>query len=1050
MSDTIPLPSSSSEREQQSLFSHKKAPPPRKTSAHRFCTYLVLWSFLFQTIWPSVVWAEGLLHETVSSHNGIKHHYLSFGVHIDDTRVDDKLEAERGETFHQHKARYIQVAFDQGLENLRAEVQSSLDIQSLYPGLQATEKGLSWSSSGVSFFMSYQGMLLVSGLGSIEEQRKSPILRLFNPHGDIILGDGLQVPHIQVRAKDVHQQGNSVIERLEVWAQGGLLTEDERKRTPESGQFKVTKSSTLTTQYLTLHQGVITNQGMLSVLAGGIVDGQGNTVTNEGILAVGTGVTIRNVSDFQNDGTVKGKGLTLDQTIGTNSDTLTLDDLATQGGVFYNNGKVTLKRWRQGGETFVNASGSTVTVSEHSTFDATNMKSKGTLILAGESLGKIDSFTNEGSLTMGSVSGLRVQDFSSTGDFEVTGPMTWSGTRFKSAKTTFKGKTSITAAVMETAGDLTSEFDLSLVGNWIHKSGTARIASLLLKGQSFKNEHGASLTVTGSSDVDTDSIDNGGTINWEGMVTGHVGDFLNNGDVTLRGDAKLTGLRLLNGNTFKALGIFDWVGETLTNTAIGRMTLFDNQVSATRQVINQGLLLWTHNTFRTWHFLNIGWAEMTQDLEAVLPTTWKAPQDTSMTFKKSMVENRGTLKIAPKGYTPRMTIEHSGDFAHWSNSGKMQLPDAHLQAQNFTNTGDLVVEGALSGHVDTFENSKKAVFRGTVNLTGKTFSTTGAMILVRDITLKMESLLTGGQFTTQAGLTLDGVDWTNREGSKADIASLLFKGKSIANDGQILIRELLGSRASKVIALLRNGHTNSPKDEKRRPLFRILKGGASFTKVTNWGALALGSGQYRFQDLTNPGIIEADAFLPEGTETFRLQGTIHAKSFCSSVFRGTKIINSGKTTFDSTSFRTPLFENEYGAILTLFGYGTADIGALDNWGTISLNETAAINVDTLMGSSGTLESSDGTLRFLMLDSSQSAQSSSFHPTAKVRKGGTSLDTGTLKAKGDLILEIAASLNLAAYLLFYGDKWQCRGILRLYGETFLAKWDTTIQGPPISW
>ena len=1156
-----------------SSLQNKELAHPPKSLGFRFCTYLVLWSFFFQTIWPSVAFAEALIREKTPIHGGIRRHSLSLGVHIHDKHVDtrvvdDDLGAQRAKSTRQPKGRRIQVEFDQGLPNLQAELQKSLDVQSFYPGLQATEKGLTWTSFGRSFLMTYEGNLVVSRdieLGEDEarqEHDKKPFLDLLNPHGDIVLGPDLQVDHVQARAKDVYMAGSSVIPHLEIWAHGGSILTNPEARTAEGGRFRIPLEATLTTKLLTIHQGKTELDGTVSLVKDGVLDAKGNEVSKTGTLTVETGVTVRNVPNFQNEGPIQGRSLTLEDTVFTNGERMTLDHLSTSGGKFYNNSHVALQSWHQGGEVFSNALGSTfqvqgqsifeessdirnqgalsllgnnqgsiekftssgnltmgsvsgltvstfsntgnfevtgpmnwsgrvfktthstilrgkthldvslletqgifsaledfifrghwhqgrgvTTLSKDASFDAQKIWNQGTMLFLGESRGTIGTLTNEGSLIMGIVSGLRVRDFSSPGTFEVTGPMNWSGEKFKAAKATFRGKTSITSAVIETEDDLTAESDLSLLGNWTHKKGKARIAGLLLKGKSFKTEQGGSVTVTGPADVQTNTVDNEGAITFEGAVKGRIDDFINRGNVTIQGDAHLTGKSILNSNTFKALGIFDWVGETLTNTTTGKMSLFDNRVMATRQVINQGLLLWTHNTFRTWHFLNMGWAEMTRNLDAVMPDIWRAPQDTSTTFKKSTVENRGTLKIAPKDYTPRMTIEHCGDFAHWSNKGQMQLPATHLQAQSFKNEGDLVVDGALTGTVEAFENTSKAVLQGPVHLTGKSFTSTGTMVLANKSTLKVDSLTTGGTFTAQSDLTLeDGVDWTNLEGSKTDIARLLFKGKNVENDGNLLIRELIGSPSTKWIAFLRNGHTNSPKGEKTRPVFKILKGSASLPKVVNHGVVALVEGRYLLRDVTNPGILEVDTLLPEGTDPFVLNGTVHAKSFCTSAFRGTKIINTGKTTVDSASFSTQLFENGYGAILTLFGYGTAHIDTLRNSGIISLNQRADMVVDTLQNSLGTIESSQNSLRVLLLDPGQTAKSDVWHPMLKLRKDhGGLLDMGKFKSKDDLIIEIADSLNVACYLHLYADKWQCGGILRLYGDTFWARWHDTYTG-----
>ncbi len=433
----------------------------------RFFTYLVLYSFFFQTIWPSVAFAEALIRETTSIHGGIRRHSLSLGVHIHDKRVaDDDLGAQRAKSSSQAKGRRIQVEFDQGLPNLQVELQRSLDVQSFYPGLQATEKGLAWTSFGRSFLMTYEGNLVVSrdtGLGEAEarqEHDKKPFLDLLNPHGDITLGPDLKVDHVQARAKDVYMAGSSVIPHLEIWAQGGSILTNPEARTTAKGLFRVPLEATLTTKILTIHQGKTELAGTVSLVKDGVLDAKGNEVSKTGTLTVETGVTVRNVPDFQNEGPIRGKSLKLEDTVFTNSERMTLDHLETSGGKFHNNSHVALQDWTQGGDLFSNALGSTFQVQGQSVFgksapgtrpftEAADVRNQGALSLLGDTRGSIEKFTSSGTLTMGSVSGLRVTTFSSTGNFEVTGPMTWSGTTFKTTHSTIlRGKSQLTVGLL--------------------------------------------------------------------------------------------------------------------------------------------------------------------------------------------------------------------------------------------------------------------------------------------------------------------------------------------------------------------------------------------------------------------------------------------------------------------------------------------------------------------------------------------------------------------------------------------------------------------------
>jgi adhesin HecA-like repeat protein len=232
-------------------------------------------------------------------------------------------------------------------------------------------------------------------------------------------------------------------------------------------------------------------------------------------------------------------------------------------------------------------------------------------------------------------------------------------------------------------GDFLNEGTLN-VGTFInHRSGFANRDQMTLKhwfqyGALFKNEKGGTIDVAESSEAkDVDTLDNEGDINWEGTLNGTVLHFLNKGGVKLKGDAKLEGERLVNLKTFKAFGIFDWLGETLDNS--GSMALFDNQIAAKKQILNKGLILWTHNTFRTWHLLNMGWMERTLELTdkggAISKRHFKVSENQDTTFQKGLVENRGTIKL-PVNYKPRMTVKGK-KFEHWLNSGTLVLPEKH-------------------------------------------------------------------------------------------------------------------------------------------------------------------------------------------------------------------------------------------------------------------------------------------------------------------------------------------------------------------------------------
>ena len=1028
----------SSSRSQADRFS--QTPP---SLSHRFCTYLVLFSFLFQTLWPSVVWAEPLIREKEALGGHARRHSLSLGVQIDD-RDDESL----AKTSSQR----LQVDFDQGLDKLKVAVARSLEVQTLYPGLEVQEQGLKWSSFGLMFWLTYQGTLTVTADPTVQAgtqdkpMPKKPLVRLFNPHGAIILGPELTVEHIQARAQDVFLDGPCSLKHLEVWAEGGQILENPAERTAQKGTFKILPDAKLTTKFLTIHQGSTDVQGTLSLTKKGVLDAKGNTVTNQGTLKLGSEVTVRQVSDFQNDGTLKGRGLTLEQTTFTNTDQLAVKELRLQNSSWVNNGQALVQHWHQDSSSLKNALGARFKVTEQSTFKNAQITNKGQMALQGDAQGTIDTFTNQSSLIIGSASTLKVNTFTSTGTFQASGPLQWSGSAFATAQTVLQDRASFDVPVMRTTGDFTAASDVTVQGSWHHEKGKAKLNTLSFAGSTLDNKPGATLIVSGQTQIQAKTLTNSGTLTLAGKVQGQVEQMVNHGVLTFQQDTHLTGSTLINDKDFQAQAIFDWLGETLQNTTTGKMTLFDNRVAATKQVINQGLLLWMHNTFRTWHFLNLGWAEMTQDLTGDLPLSFVSPQDQSMAFKKGMVENRGVLNLAPQDYTPRLTIASDRSFDHWLNDGTMVLPTTHFQAKTFKNKGTLQVKGDVKGTVEAFENTKKAIFHGTVNLTGKSLSTTGMVTFAQNTTLKVDNVTTGGNFNALEQLTLQGKDWTNLEDGKVDIVRLLFQGKTISNEGEVLIRDLLSSSSypSQTIQELYNNRYRRIKTGPS-PLFRIVKGGAALRKVINCGDLVLEKGWYRFQDIENTqGSLEVDWLCLEGKKQWTLTGFLHAKA---TVLSLESLINKGKTIFDYAALKTDTLENQPKAELTI-GSGSSTLGTLVNHSILTLAGSPTLKVDVLHNSQGTIQSRTD-LRLLMLDPDQKPQTDTFFrgPTvwAKVKDKKHEIHPGTLKVKNDLLLEMDPWLHVAESLHKFGSQWQCEGTVRLYSDLFRADKPLTYPG-----
>lgn len=413
-------------------------------------------------------------------------------------------------------------------------------------------------------------------------------------------------------------------------------------------------------------------------------------------------------------------------------------------------------------------------------------------------------------------------------------------------KSHFKAKklTLETGRVASALDDFINEGTLE-IGTFINRrSGFTNRGQMTLQhwnqlGLSFKNGLGGEIDVSTSSEFDADTIDNDGNINWEGTLKGRLRQFLNQGGVKIKGDAHLKGSRLVNKKVFKALGVFDWAGETFENH--GRMALFDNQVMATRQIINQGLILWTHNTFRTWHFLNMGWVEMTRHLTDtsgnIRTRIFEVAKDQTTTFKKSLVENRGTLRLATN-YTPRMTVG-GGEFEHWLNTGKMVLPETSLHAQTFTNSGIFQSKHfAFTGQeFITTEGSDISSPERVSLTTTAPLDMKGKLQGDRGVTLTASKIDNHGKIAVQTGKVILVGEFTNHDHLNAD--EWVYEGETLANFGKIEANTY--NRQTPLRRLMNAaGKTLS-----------IRKGTFTAQSLENRGKLELADGLYRFEGWDN-------------------------------------------------------------------------------------------------------------------------------------------------------------------------------------------------------
>ena len=281
-------------------------------------SYLVLFSFLFQTLWPSVVWAgevevlrpsSSVLPASLVPFSGRSVAVAPFTLQA---FVDDRVEG-----FDTLETQPV-VVFPGGasLAETQAWFDDSWEAQHLYPGLVVTEQGLLWSQYGLNFLMALTGHLYVSTVPGVEVS--TPTLRLHNLHGDVVLGGELTLAHAQIQARHILQASpNARIQRLDLWAMGYDIPEGRME-----GRFTQRKGASLTTTHVTVHEGHLENLGTWRVADQGVIDLQGHDFINRQTVIFGQEARVHNQETFGNEGTMRGSSYTLEMVQGENAGTI--------------------------------------------------------------------------------------------------------------------------------------------------------------------------------------------------------------------------------------------------------------------------------------------------------------------------------------------------------------------------------------------------------------------------------------------------------------------------------------------------------------------------------------------------------------------------------------------------------------------------------------------------------------------------------------------------------------------------------------------------------
>ncbi len=274
---------------------------------HRSVSVIVLLSFVFQVLWPSVVFAR--VEVPLGAAWQDNPYGLTFKVNpFKDSKTNRELLrvqafANPQEDWHDAKPTPNVSAKPSAPESLKTLLDRVVDIKdlravesesayALYQDLTITEAGIGWAFGGLAFVLDWQGNVVTTGTSK------------FDMAVTICTGGNVDVDHVLVKqllakGKNVLLRGTGGIERLDAWATGDGTT---------PGKVLMTKDSSQTIKQLYLHQGQGENHGHLTVQE---TLQQTETFDNQATLTLAKDATVQGGKVFANAGTVEGESYTL-------------------------------------------------------------------------------------------------------------------------------------------------------------------------------------------------------------------------------------------------------------------------------------------------------------------------------------------------------------------------------------------------------------------------------------------------------------------------------------------------------------------------------------------------------------------------------------------------------------------------------------------------------------------------------------------------------------------------------------------------------------------
>ncbi len=284
-------------------------------------SYLVLFSFFFQTLWPSVALANLPSKECWDDYQGLT---LKVKAIVDKAKGVKGLKVQLTESFPlESEASLLSLGdkkaplFDKTI--WFPSVVSS-PAEELYKHLGNLEDQSGWG------YCEYEGLgmrvdpwgnvVLMPGL-SKSSVTTPPSLRV-KTTGMVGIASALSMAQLKVKARQVFGVGEegrgktSFIENLEVWATGDAQ---------QAGTFMVMNNANVEVKTLTLYEGHLENHGRFAILSGGLVDLNRQNVSNYQDLVLGRGAKIKNSYTLGNYGSVNGDDYSLSSAILHNDST---------------------------------------------------------------------------------------------------------------------------------------------------------------------------------------------------------------------------------------------------------------------------------------------------------------------------------------------------------------------------------------------------------------------------------------------------------------------------------------------------------------------------------------------------------------------------------------------------------------------------------------------------------------------------------------------------------------------------------------------------------